>query len=535
MTGVHRVLAWPAVQKLLRYDGAEMTHWEGDYKDTEHWLLGISKDFGVPLLLDWPVDIYYSDAGMLNLERGRSIALNKEYVENLCQKYFDSFHCTYPILDRKYFLEQVLPPVLQTSFSEAQDGTCLVLLVLALGSIAQEGVTGTSIVDQSGKHTGIRGGTVERPPGLIYLNEARRRFGINITNWNLTNLQTSILLSVYYAQTSRNLEYWRMAILSCTMCQGLVKRVVRWDTIYSDRIARCFWMCSIMEGGLTGELGLDLPAVQTLQDSVPLPLFLSEPSQLSSKTNDDLIIEYYFLAQITLRTLVNRARASIKESRSLFLDDEPESQSRDYIMQELSAQLDAWRSHLPAIIAWEEDRDEDVEMADTDMHIHREATTPVDPASTGKIDFKSILSSSLRTRYKYAKFIIWRPYVYQVLHFPSNATEHSYVCCQKAIKAYCLWPLTFATFQPQRRLIPHLYEYTHTFFTILILVHVSSFSPILGPMLQSPPVAQEIELSITLYLGWIRDMKSVHPVARWCWHLLKGIYKDHQLVREDQE
>lgn len=46
------------------------------------------------------------------------------------------------------------------------------------------------------------------------------------------------------------------------------------------------------------------------------------------------------------------------------------------------------------------------------------------------------------------------------------------------------------------------------------------------------PAAYDAELSINLYLTWIRDMKVVHPLARWCWRLLKVIYKDHALVKE---
>lgn len=116
-----------------------------------------------------------------------------------------------------------------------------------------------------------------------------------------------------------------------------------------------------------------------------------------------------------------------------------------------------------------------------------------------------------------------------------------------------MWPLAFSAFRLQRRLVPHLYEYTHTwvmghsnrvesnvliidprFFGILILLHTCSLNSILGPLIQNSPVAYEIETSIGLYIDWIRDMKVVHPVAKWAWHLVKVIYKDHVLVQEDQ-
>lgn len=108
--------------------------------------------------------------------------------------------------------------------------------------------------------------------------------------------------------------------------------------------------------------------------------------------------------------------------------------SRKSVMQELSAQLQNWRIHLPPAIAWDEDSQEDVTMFDPDRDIYREAITPIDPAITGMIDSKAILNAALRTRYKYAQYIIWRPYIYQILHFPLDSAQHEYECCRRALK-----------------------------------------------------------------------------------------------------
>ena len=63
--------------------------------------------------------------------------------------------------------------------------------------------------------------------------------------------------------------------------------------------------------GLTGELGMDSTGILDLQDYVPLPRFLSEPGNHVIKTDDDLFIQYHFLAQVTLRTLIDRIRLSL--------------------------------------------------------------------------------------------------------------------------------------------------------------------------------------------------------------------------------
>lgn len=64
----------------------------------------------------------------------------------------------------------------------------------------------------------------------------------------------------------------------------------------------------------------------------------------------------------------------------------------------------------------------------------RDATTPLDPALTGMLDFKTILNASLRTRYKYAEYIIWRPYIFRVLHSPQDPTWNDIEYCRKAFK-----------------------------------------------------------------------------------------------------
>lgn len=68
---------------------------------------------------------------------------------------------------------------------------------------------------------------------------------------------------------------------------------------------------------LDGELGIDFSRISALQDSVPLPVFLSDFQDQHTKSDAELFIEYHFLALISLRTLINRARRSIQETSKL--------------------------------------------------------------------------------------------------------------------------------------------------------------------------------------------------------------------------
>ena len=65
----------------------------------------------------------------------------------------------------------------------------------------------------------------------------------------------------------------------------------------------------------TKELGQKQSCLTQLQDSIPLPLFLTH--DLDTKTEEDLLGEQYILANITLRTLLNRIHDSLPLCRRL--------------------------------------------------------------------------------------------------------------------------------------------------------------------------------------------------------------------------
>jgi hypothetical protein len=39
-----------------------------------------------------------------------------------------------------------------------------------------------------------------------------------------------------------------------------------------------------------------------------------------------------------------------------------------------------------------------------------------------------------------------------------------------------------------------------------------------------PGFQAEFEQSVELMLDWIRDLKTIDPIAMWCWKILQGIY-----------
>jgi hypothetical protein len=189
----HKILAWPAVQECLQVDLSGLPGWEGDAVDAERWLIKVTSDFGSLLTVDGNPNIYLIGS-VLYPTIARSHGISKELVDSSCRIFFETLHCIYPIIDRNTFYMEVLPKAYETAFSENYEGSALVLIVIALGIVAHEGSTGAYILDKSsGRSTGVRGGTIKEPPGLVFVTETKRRIGLLLTEGSLVSLQCSIL------------------------------------------------------------------------------------------------------------------------------------------------------------------------------------------------------------------------------------------------------------------------------------------------------------------------------------------------------
>lgn len=195
---VQRVLSWPAVEQLLQCELDELHLWDASLSP-EVWLAKIADDFGHPLVLEGRIDIVCENTSS-HSEMPRAVFLDKRSIQELCGAFFASFHCLYPILDQSYFEHTLLPQIIGTSFSESDEASALVLLVLALGSVAQQGSVGLPVIETTdGRPMGVKGGSVDCPPGLVFLYEALRRMGVHLSACSLTMLQSYILAAFVHS------------------------------------------------------------------------------------------------------------------------------------------------------------------------------------------------------------------------------------------------------------------------------------------------------------------------------------------------
>jgi len=135
-----------------------------------------------------------------------------------------------------------------------------------------------------------------------------------------------------------------------------------------------------------------------------------------------------------------------------------------------------------------------------------------------------IITGQLRTRFYYAKFMIYRPFIYKALHFPEAMTNDDASYCALAMQSACLWPLLMAPPKNKKRLVPHLFTWTQNFVGILLLFRMSTVNECLGRICDERVSRQDMEQTASLMLEWLTDIRQVDGIAEWSWRILEPLF-----------
>lgn len=104
-------------------------------------------------------------------------------------------------------------------------------------------------------------------------------------------------------------------------------------------------------------------------------------------------------------------------------------------LKQLAGQLSQWRGMLPQDLQWAEDDPASFptpqvggfnQALDPDLSPSQDEplfTTDLDKEPTQYPYVYDIHVALLRTRYYYAKYMVYRPFVYKALHFPEQMTQ----------------------------------------------------------------------------------------------------------------
>jgi len=488
-------------------------------------------------------------------------------VQRLSTAYFETFNLLHPVLDRHSFMSETMPSVFHDGFSQSTAST-VTLLVLALGETALSASDGLPVHSQNGRLSGVKGGSKDRPPGLAFFNEAKRRMGFHLTACSIENAQMFILASVYYEACFYLIEHWRMATLTSQACRALIIRnPEKLSSPQGDLIRRLFWECLIIETSLHVEYGLPRTGLEKMETVVGLPDFSSACYDEDHIRNQQSHFQEHFASQIVLRRLLAEFHNAMSEVTAT--SSSPESAlstsnssstgncSRNYrTIRKFAFHLEQWRDMLPAALRWQVESPGVFPNADAYMPApissHADAaTSPATAESQTSSEGSSVTGpplmfttnlddvpahypygldiqvATLRSRYYYTKYLVHRPFIYKALHYPDDMTYDDAVGAAECLKACLKWPVAMSPTSRRKRLVPTLFCFTQSLFGVLVVLYLSTTVPSLK-RIRTTLCGERFEMdagdTVSLYLDWLKDLKVVDCATSWQWDVVRALY-----------
>ncbi|KJY00562.1 C6 finger domain protein [Zymoseptoria brevis] len=449
-------------------------------------------------------------------------------IQEYCDAYFSSFNILSPILNHEVFEAETLGLILREGFRDGEAESVLTLFVIALGQVALDGVFERPISMVNGTPSGFRGGTARSPPGLDVFNEARRRSSIISTDMTLENVQILLLQATFFEASARHLDFWRCITSASMACQVLIKcQTIDWQTPYGDMLKRAYWSCVTSED--LYHLDLDLPnsGIQSLEDCVPLPYFHEGADSTTQAADDRSHFQYHFLAMIALRRLIHRIHVIIHESSATQAEAANEYGGPPVtVIREMSRQLESWRSLLPRPLQWQDSDKLDFPYIGLS---NRRPNEPLFSQDQGPVPINhknslDLVTAQLRTRFYYARYVMYRPFIYKALHFPELMTTEDANCCALAIKSALLWPIAMAPPKDKKRLVPSLFAWTQNFMGILLILRMTTENECLMRICEEQVNRDELEQTVAMMIEWVRDVRQVDGIAEWSWRIIEPLF-----------
>ncbi|OCK80798.1 hypothetical protein K432DRAFT_296919 [Lepidopterella palustris CBS 459.81] len=527
LTTPHKVLLWPAISMEMsakRVGG--LNDLQSILETGTPWILR-QELIKHPEIL--PCDRLLESKPALKMGYSDSAAkvifpeLTTDVMRKYTRCYFSTFNNVFPILDQDNFYANILQVVASQGFGDGDFPSIIAFLVFALGSVAEEGCYGIPIKI----HSGIRGGSAERPPGLELFNEARRRLGFVMTQCNVENIQCLLLASIYYEACARHPDFWRCTTNAATALQVLLRcEQIEWNSPRGFAIKRVFWTCNMIENWYHIDLDLPRTGICDHEDTVPLP---SDSVMISPEQQHNLM---HFSAMISLRRLITRIHSTIFEATNYTAETSDEYGGPPIpVINELVRQLDSWRALLPTALQWSDD-DRFAHPNAPNLYLPP-ASSPLFALTQESLRGESsqsailyILTAQLRSRYYYARFIIYRPFIFKALHYPDHMSSEDRQLAARCLQSALLWPIAMYPCKDRKRLVPMLFAWTQNFLGMLLILRMITVSECMDSIASQYLDETEIKDTVMLLLSWMKDVKEVDGIADWSWPILQSLYSE---------
>ncbi|KAK7519178.1 hypothetical protein IWZ03DRAFT_309418 [Phyllosticta citriasiana] len=527
ITTPHRILLWPFIRSRLEEFNVDVA---GDLRALVQagtpWVLRQDAKKHPDIL---PCNVSPNSEQVQDLTspdgmpRARFPDLSYEEMRTYATHYFDTFNLLYLILDRASFMNTLLPHVARRGFGEDEEDSIIALLVLSLGKVAFEGTWSTPLENGMNFASGLKGGTKDRPPGLDFFNEARRRTGFVAYKSSVENIQILLLTAIYFESCGRHLEFWRAASAASASFQVLTKCTpIDWFTEHGSLVKRLYWTCNLIENWYHFDLDLPRTGMVESEDEIPLPGEL-----LGQATAEEQQAMMHFLAMIALRRLVTRVHRTLFEESSEGYGGPP-----THVIRELARQLESWRTMLPQPLQWSDEPPEarfHYGVPGLEKTFHSNIFSSGSSNSTVPLSQQSamdLLVAQLRSRYYQCRFIIYRPFVFKALHFPELVTREDRMLIAMCIKSTLMWPMALAPPKNRKRLVPYPFAWTQNFLGILLILRMTTISSVLAEVCRRDIDQTEVMLTVQYMLEWIADAREIDAIASWSWTILEPLFRD---------
>jgi hypothetical protein len=135
-----------------------------------------------------------------------------------------------------------------------------------------------------------------------------------------------------------------------------------------------------------------------------------------------------------------------------------------------------------------------------------------------------MLTAQLRTRYYYARYLLYRPYVYKALHHPKQMSTEDGEYCAAALSSMCLWPYLMAPPKSKKRLVPHPYAWTQNYLGMLLIFKAMQASNYTLQICRDRIGNERIQETVSLMLEWLRDAQQLDGTAEWGWKIVEPLF-----------
>lgn len=448
-------------------------------------------------LLQWPLirDLVpggYDPQQLLQLEMAREplrLTPNSGFDLTNASSYAQAFFnygnvwyaCVNPYTWNRYY---------QSALAQGfQDGpmSCLVLLVLALGSASHNGSISLVSPDRE-------------PPGLPYFAAAWSFLPSIMMRNTVIAAQCMVMASAYLFYLVRPLEAWTLLFNVSMKLQLLFGSPNRIPSQWRELSVRVYWNALLFESDLLAELDLPHSGIVNYEELVDLPGGFEEDEEEEEGGEERRVPMsvapcqiWYFLAEIALRRLLNRVSHIIYQK-----DSTHTLASLGPIVSELDFQLSQWYDSLPR----------PVQFPLTQVQLSNPAQTV------------------LRLRYNACRTIIYRPYILAVFeNEQAGADPGVKECCRRCLDA-TLRQLEHITSHREGHL-PYLWQGALSMVSQTLLIMGATLSPTLAILL--PPV-ERMDAIIAGVVNEVERYAHLAPSLKLSAEIIRDAERRRQII-----